>query len=64
MPDADPRHLRRELICSFRSEILVTVMRHHQRYFSVVDSDGKLAPEFIAVMNTDPIPQGLVQHRQ
>ena len=25
-------------------EVLITVMRHHQRYFSVEDADGKLAP--------------------
>src|SRR5579871_1337108 len=32
-------------------EVLITVMRHHQKYFSVMDKDGKLAPEFVAVMN-------------
>jgi glycyl-tRNA synthetase beta chain len=43
------------------SEILTTVMRHHQRYFSIMDSAGRLAPEFIAVMNTDADPEGLVR---
>jgi glycyl-tRNA synthetase beta chain len=43
------------------AEILTTVMRHHQRYFSVVDGNGKLAPEFVAVMNTDSDPEGLVR---
>jgi glycyl-tRNA synthetase beta chain len=42
-------------------EILTTVMRHHQRYFSVHDSSGKLAPEFVAVMNTGSDPEGLVR---
>lgn len=42
-------------------EILVTVMRHHQRYFSVSSPDGELAPEFVAVMNIDADPQGLVR---
>ena len=42
-------------------EILVTVMRHHQKYFSVEREDGKLAPNFIAVMNTDADPDGLVR---
>jgi glycyl-tRNA synthetase beta chain len=42
-------------------EVLVTVMRHHQKYFSVEDADGKLAPHFIAVMNTDADPDGLVR---
>jgi glycyl-tRNA synthetase beta chain len=43
-------------------EVLITVMRHHQKYLSVVDSDGKLAPHFIAVMNTNADPEGLVRH--
>ena len=43
------------------SEVLVTVMRHHQKYFSVEDEAGNLAPHFIAVMNTDADPEGLVQ---
>jgi glycyl-tRNA synthetase beta chain len=44
------------------SEVLVTVMRHHQKYFSVEDASGSLAPYFIAVMNTDSDPEGLVRH--
>jgi glycyl-tRNA synthetase beta chain len=43
-------------------EVLVTVMKHHQKYFSVEDGDGKLAPNFIAVMNTSADPEGLVRH--
>ncbi|MGP0075227.1 MAG: glycine--tRNA ligase subunit beta [Bryobacteraceae bacterium] len=43
-------------------EVLVTVMRHHQKYLSVEDADGKLAPHFIAVMNTAADPDGLVRH--
>jgi glycyl-tRNA synthetase beta chain len=43
-------------------EVLITVMRHHQKYLSVVDADGKLEPHFIAVMNTDADPEGLVRH--
>ena len=43
------------------SEVLVTVMRHHQKYFSVETTDGKLAPHFLAVMNTNADPEGLVQ---
>lgn len=34
-------------------EVLVTVMRKHQRYFPVEDSDGKLMPYFITVRNGD-----------
>lgn len=33
------------------SEVLVTPMREHQRYFPVQDKDGKLLPRFIAVSN-------------
>lgn len=43
-------------------EVLVTVMRHHQKYFSVLDSNGKLAPHFIAVMNIGGDPEGIVRH--
>jgi glycyl-tRNA synthetase beta chain len=41
-------------------EVLVTVMRHHQKYLSVEDA-GKLAPHFVAVMNTAADPDGLVR---
>ena len=36
-------------------------MRHHQRYFSVEAPDGGLAPKFVAVMNTNADPDGLVR---
>jgi len=42
-------------------EVLITVMRHHQRYFSVEDESSRLAPRFVAVMNTSADPQGLVR---
>jgi glycyl-tRNA synthetase beta chain len=43
------------------AEVLITVMRHHQRYFSVEAPDGTLAPKFVAVMNTSADPDGLVR---
>jgi glycyl-tRNA synthetase beta chain len=43
-------------------EVLVTVMRDHQKYFAVEDANGKLAPHFLAVLNTDSDPQGLIRH--
>jgi glycyl-tRNA synthetase beta chain len=43
-------------------EVLVTVMRDHQKYFAVEDAAGKLAPYFLAVLNTDSDPQGLIRH--
>ena len=42
-------------------EILVTVMRHHQRYFAFETPEGELEPRFVAVMNTDGDPEGLVR---
>jgi glycyl-tRNA synthetase beta chain len=42
-------------------EVLVTVMRHHQKYFSVEDGHGRLAPRFVAVMNIPSDPEGFVQ---
>jgi glycyl-tRNA synthetase beta chain len=43
-------------------EVLVTVMRDHQKYFALEDGEGKLLPHFLAVLNTDSDPQGLIQH--
>jgi glycyl-tRNA synthetase beta chain len=44
------------------AEVLTTVMRHHQKYFSVENPGGGLAPSFVAVMNTSGDPDGLVKH--
>ena len=44
------------------AEVLTTVMRHHQKYFSVESEPGQLAPHFVAVMNTSGDPDGLVKH--
>jgi glycyl-tRNA synthetase beta chain len=45
-------------------EVLVTVMRDHQNYFAVEDKDGKLAPHFLAVLNTeaDEAGMGVIRH--
>ena len=43
-------------------EVLVTVMRDHQKYFAVEDASGKLAPHFLAVLNTDGDPEGIIRH--
>src|SRR5579883_793650 len=47
---------------SLPEEVLVTVMRDHQKYFAVEDANGKLVPHFLAVLNTDGDPQGLIRH--
>ena len=45
-------------------EVLVTVMRDHQKYFAVEDANGKLAPHFLAVLNTvtDAEGEAIVRH--
>jgi glycyl-tRNA synthetase beta chain len=45
-------------------EVLVTVMRDHQKYFAVEDAAGKLAPHFLAVLNTvtDAEGEAIVRH--
>ncbi len=43
-------------------EVLVTVMRDHQKYFAVEDGGGKLLPYFLAVLNTDGDPEGIIRH--
>jgi len=43
-------------------EVLVTVMRDHQKYFALEDGGGKLLPHFLAVLNTDGDPLGLIRH--
>jgi glycyl-tRNA synthetase beta chain len=45
-------------------EVLVTVMRDHQKYFAVEDANGKLAPHFLAVLNTEADAEGaaIIRH--
>ena len=47
---------------SLPAEVLVTVMRDHQKYFALEDGEGKLLPHFLAVLNTDGDPDGLIRH--
>lgn len=44
--DFEPEYL------ALPEEVLVTVMRDHQKYFAVEGADGKLAQHFLAVLNT------------
>ena len=37
-------------------------MRDHQKYFALEDAEGKLLPHFLAVLNTDGDPDGLIRH--
>ncbi len=43
-------------------EVLVTVMRDHQKYFAIDDASGKLLPHFLAVLNTAADSDGLIRH--
>ncbi|HRV07060.1 MAG TPA: glycine--tRNA ligase subunit beta [Acidobacteriota bacterium] len=43
------------------AEVLVTVMRHHQKYFSLVDQEGRLAPSFVAVINNRQDADGTIR---
>ena len=49
---------------SLPEEVLVTVMRDHQKYFAVEGADGKLAPHFLAVLNTQVDEEGraIIRH--
>lgn len=42
-------------------EILITVMRGHQKYFAVEKRNGELAPHFLAVINLAKDSKGLVR---
>lgn len=50
--DFEPEYL------ALPEEVLVTVMRDHQKYFAVEDASGKLAPHFLAVLNTEADAEG------
>ena len=55
MGDFDEKYLE------LPEEILITVMRDHQKYFAVEDAHGGLLPHFLAVMNTDRDRQGHIR---
>ena len=56
--DFEPEYL------ALPEEVLVTVMRDHQKYFAVADANGKLLPHFLAVLNTkaDEEGQAIIRH--
>jgi glycyl-tRNA synthetase beta chain len=51
----DPKFL------SLPDEILITVMRDHQKYFALEKRNGDLAPQFLAVINLAKDSKGLVR---
>jgi glycyl-tRNA synthetase beta chain len=46
---------------SLPDEILITVMRGHQKYFAVEKRNGEVAPHFLAVINLPKDPKGLIR---
>jgi len=52
--DFDPRFL------DLPSEVIITVMRDHQKYFAVENRRGEIQPHFLAVINLDRDRAGLV----
>jgi glycyl-tRNA synthetase beta chain len=56
--DFEPEYL------ALPEEVLVTVMRDHQKYFAIEGKDGKLAPHFLAVLNTQVDSEGeaIIRH--
>ena len=56
--DFEPEYL------ALPEEVLVTVMRDHQKYFAVEGADGKLAPHFLAVLNIEVDEEGraIIRH--
>src|SRR6185437_4511887 len=61
-PDAIVGSFDPAYLSSLPEEVLVTVMRDHQKYFAVEDAQGRLAPYFIAVTNQKGDPKGLIRH--
>jgi glycyl-tRNA synthetase beta chain len=53
--DFDPSFL------ALPDEILITVMRDHQKYFAVEKKNGELAPHFLAVINIAKDSKGLIR---
>ena len=53
--DFDPAFL------ALPEEILITVMRDHQKYFGLESRGGELTPHFLAVINLSSDPRGLVR---
>lgn len=53
----DPAYLK-----TLPADVLITVMRDHQKYLAVDDGRGNLAPKFIAVLNQNGDPKGLIRH--
>jgi glycyl-tRNA synthetase beta chain len=49
-----------EKFLSLPDEILITVMRDHQKYFAIERKNGELAPNFLAVINLAKDTKGLV----
>lgn len=49
-----------EAFLEIPKEVLVTVMRYHQKYFSVVNEAQEIQPYFLTVVNTSGDPEGRI----
>ncbi|MGH9519862.1 MAG: glycine--tRNA ligase subunit beta, partial [Terriglobales bacterium] len=61
-PDIVVGEFSAAFLAALPPEVLVTVMRDHQKYFAVETSDGMLAAKFVAVINQQGDAQGLIRH--
>ena len=50
-----------EAFLEIPQEVLVTVMRRHQKYFSVTDQNGQLQSHFLTILNMPGDPQGVIR---
>ncbi len=52
--------IRREFL-GLPEEVLITVMRKHQKYFCLEDDEGRLVPWFLAVTDSPGDPQDIIR---
>lgn len=46
---------------SLPEPVLITAMRHHQKYFTVEDAEGRLRNAFVGVLTTEPDSDGRIR---
>ncbi|HXR96335.1 MAG TPA: glycine--tRNA ligase subunit beta [Terriglobales bacterium] len=61
-PDAIVGSFDAKYLRTLPPEVLVTVMRDHQKYFAVENKSGELEPKFIAIINQASDRKGLIRH--
>lgn len=61
-PEALVGQFAASYLSALPSEVLVTVMRDHQKYFAIEDSSGMLTSNFVVVINQQGDAKGLIRH--